>query len=293
MRRIVTVTIPALAMSLHVGASSAQTLCPIENGASQSCGGGGGDPRECTVALPVPADAFDCQCKTTGRDPAQRCSGALPQDICFGMIDSAFAIGLLTSDAVTWLRNNGFCPVHFDAGEGDLIYDFCPMGCFAADTRILTGIPGDGKASYTSAARITPQGTLVAMSDEASLRDVALTSLPIDRVVYGPEEPQLFVFELASGATLRVTQHHPMVLDNGKIVEAAEVDLGMSFVGIDGKPVAITSITREKAIDNVFNFQTAGDTQLGHVIVAEGVLVGDLKLQNELAAEQGSIALRR
>jgi hypothetical protein len=244
------------------------------------------------VTLPVPADTFDCQCKTTGRDPAQRCSGALPQDVCYGMIDSAFAIGLLTSDAVTWLKNNGFCPIHFDAGEGDLIYDFCPMGCFAADTAILTSIAHDGKASYTSASRITPQGTLMTMSDEARLHEVTLTTLPIDRVVYGPEEPQLFVFELASGATLRVTQHHPIVLDNGKIVEAAQVDLRMSFVGIHGKPVAITSITREKAVENVFNFQTA-DTQLSHVIVAEGVLVGDLKLQNELAAEQGSIELRR
>ncbi len=67
----------------------------------------------------------------------------------------------------------------------------------------------------------------------------------------------------------------------------------MSFVGIDGESVAITSITRENAIDDVFGFQTAGETQLSHIIAAEGVLVGDLKLQNELALEDGSIAIRR
>jgi len=80
--------------------------------------------------------------------------------------------------------------------------------------------------------------------------------------------------------------------DSGKIVEATLVDTRMSFVGLDGRPVAITAITREKAVDEVFNFETTGETQLGHIIVAEGVLVGDLKLQNEVE-EEGSIGLRR
>jgi hypothetical protein len=90
-----------------------------------------------------------------------------------------------------------------------------------------------------------------------------------------------------------VTQHHPMILASGQIIEASQVDRAMAFVGLDGNPVAIKSITREQAIGDVFNFQTAGDTQLSHVIVAEGILVGDLKLQNELEAEQSSIQLRR
>jgi hypothetical protein len=101
------------------------------------------------------------------------------------------------------------------------------------------------------------------------------------------------VFALSNGARLRVTQHHPMILEDGVIVEAAQVEAGASFIGVGGQAVAVASITRESTKEDVFNFQTVGDTQLGHVIVANGVLVGDLKLQNELAAEQASIELRR
>ena len=67
----------------------------------------------------------------------------------------------------------------------------------------------------------------------------------------------------------------------------------MSFVRLDGQPVKVTAIAREKPTADVFNFETAGATHMSHIIVAEGVLVGDLKIQDELADEEGSIALRR
>lgn len=302
MKRILCLTILVMTMMrLESGANALLPQCPLEPVQSESnliCGGdggggGGGGGRTCTPALPTPADAFDCQCKTVLIDPTQRCNGALPLDTCFSMISSAFSAGLLTSDAVTFLQNSGFCPVLLDLGAGLKIFDFCPAGCFAADTQILTNVQGDGKAGYTLASKVTAKDTLMSMADEASLSEVTVAESSIKRLVHGPEQPPLYVFALANGATLRVTQHHPMVLDNGKIIEANQVDPQMSFVGIDGKSVAITSITREAAIGEVFNFQTAGDTQLSHVIVAEGILVGDLRLQNELEAEEGAIELRR
>jgi hypothetical protein len=207
--------------------------------------------------------------------------------------DEALFHDLLTMDGYSFLKNNNFCPIVLSMNGNRRIYDFCPMGCFAADTQILGSVTGDTEASYAPASMFNLQSTLMSMTDEASLNAVTLTTRPVERFVHGPEEPPLFVFKLTNGSTLRVTQHHPMVLHNGQIIEAAKVDEHMTFVGVDGKRVAITSITREKAIGDVFNFQTAGDTQLSHIIVAEGVLVGDLKLQNDLAYEQQSINLRR
>ena len=291
MRRILATT-----FFLVLGSRAALAFCPVEPlsspGAEQSllCGGGDGGPT-CPTALPVPATAFDCQCFTAPVNPAVRCSGPLPQDQCNALINTAYNNGLLTSGAVTWLTQNGFCPIVIDAGAGPQIYSFCPVGCFAADTEILSALRG--RTTYSRASEITRNDSLWSLSDRANLRAVALTKHDIGRVVHGPEIPELFVFALATGATLRVTQHHPMILDNGMIVEAAQVEDGASFIGVDGRPVAVVSITREPATEDVFNFQTVGDTQLSHVIVADGVLVGDLKLQNDLAAEQASIELRR
>jgi hypothetical protein len=60
-----------------------------------------------------------------------------------------------------------------DAGNGPLIYDFCPRGCFAADTEILSRV--GGRRTYSQASQITPENTLWSMSDKAGLGAVALT----------------------------------------------------------------------------------------------------------------------
>lgn len=251
---------------------------------------------QCPPVLPpagTPVDSFLVDCFTVNRDVSQRCAFAVPEGVCDNFNATAYNSSLLTWDGYIRLMESGFCAMTADMGAGLQIYDFCPRGCFAADSRLLTGITASGAASYATADSVRPHSTLMSMSDDATLDALALAPQVVKRMVYGPEEQDLFVFALANGSTLRVTQHHPMVLDNGKIVEAGDVDIQMSFVGLDGRPVAITAITRERTFDDVFNFETSSKNQLGHILVAEGVLVGDLKLQNELADEEGSIGLRR
>lgn len=247
-----------------------------------SCG------RVCPAAIPAVSDAFDVQC--FARSTNARCPSEISQTACTALITNASRVGLLTADAVTWLKANGYCPILRPNATG--IDGYCPAGCFAAETQILTALV-DGATSYRAVASVAPDATVLTASDDAGLDRVALVSRSIERVVSGPEEPPLVVLSLSNGATLRVTSHHPMVLETGLIVEAAAVVRGAGFLGVDGRRIAVTAVSREPATADVFNFQTSGTTQLGHVIVAEGVLVGDLKLQNELAFEQSSIELRR
>jgi hypothetical protein len=239
------------------------------------------------VTFPVPTDASVCACKTANSSTA-RCNN-VPPSVCSQLITNALSAGLITPDAQAWMLTNGWCPILISGALTAL----CPNGCFDPDTQILSGVTSDGDASYTSAAQLAAHDALLTLSDEAELDAVDLVSRPISRVVHGPEESQLFAFALSNGATLRVTSHHPMVLDSGLIVEAADVVLGSAFVGIDGQPVKVTEITRVPATGDVFNFETHAESQLGQVMAAEGVLVGGLKLQNELAAEETLIALRR
>jgi hypothetical protein len=247
----------------------------------------------CTPALPGHANSLDVACFTTAKPTITRCPTALAPAVCDAGNLDALNRGLLTSDGYRLLVNAGFCAIVNDLGQGPAIFDFCARGCVTASTRILADLPAGGRARYAPAASVKPRGTLMSVADDAGAGEVVLASQPVKRVVHGPEEVDLVVFALANGATLRVTQHHPMVLDNGTIIEAARVDPRSSFLGSDGRPVAITAITREKAVEDVFNFETAGETQLSHVIVAEGVLTGDLKLQDELESEQHAIELRR
>jgi hypothetical protein len=242
--------------------------------------------------IPVPANETQIACYTN-KPVGQRCATAIDQTVCDFLNNTALSNHLITQGGFDFLRSVSFCAIVQDLGQGFKIFDFCPKGCFAADTQIASSFAAGGLASYVSASSVAPNSTVLGMTADASLGNPLLAPLSVKRIVLGPEDAELFVFKLANGHTLRVTQHHPMVLDSGEIVQASQVGPKASFVGLDGKSVAVTSITREKPTADVFNFETAGDTQLSHVVVAEGVLVGDLKIQNELSDEETSIALRR
>lgn len=247
----------------------------------------------CPATVPVPATDTDVACYTLERPVDQRCAAPINPTVCGFLNNTAFNEGLVTQAGFNYLGTHGFCAMVNNFGAGDVIYDFCPQGCFAADTQVLTGLALDGRQSYAAASSVRPHGHLMTLTDDASVANVLLAPQQVLRTVFGPESSPLFVFTLSNGETLRVTEHHPMVLTTGKVVEAGKVDTRSAFVGLDGAPVTITAITREKAVADVFNFETAGTTQLGHILVAEGVLVGDLKLQNELANEDAAIGLRR
>jgi len=247
-----------------------------------SCG------RACPASIPAIVDAFDAQCLTAAGNA--RCPSEISQTVCTALTTNATRLGLLTTDGASYLRGRGYCPIlRPDAGA---ILGFCPAGCFSGETQILTAMADDGVPGYTQVSRVLPDGTVLAASDSSGVDAMALVSRTVGRIVSGPEAPPLVVLALSTGATLRVTSHHPMVLNTGAVVEAAGIVRGAKFIGVDGRTVAVVAVANEPATTDVFNFETTGTSQLSHVVVAEGVLVGDLKLQNELAAEQHSIELR-
>lgn len=250
---------------------------------------------QCPAAIPAPADAFHVQCFTINKPVATRCATFITPDECTGFNNAALNAGLLTADGFAELERINFCAINFPPfpGAPPRIFDFCPEGCFAADTQILSTVSSFGEANYVAAESLSPKSPLMSLADTASFDEIVLAQASTKQVVKGPEEAELFVFALANGRYLRVTMNHPMVLDNGQIIEAHRVQPKMAFVGLDGRSVAINSITREQPTADVYNFDTGGATDMSHIIVAEGVLTGDLKIQNALKDEQGEIERRR
>jgi len=248
----------------------------------------------CPAAIPNPADQNAVFCFTENKPIGTRCATAIDPATCDNLNAIAWNGGLLTADGLAYLQQIGFCAVPLPPPLPLAILDFCPRGCFAADTQILSEVKSaGGGASYVPASSVAPNSPVMTMADDASIGGVSLAQHSVKRIVLGPEDLDLFVFALSNGRALRVTQHHPMVLDDGSIIEARKVSPGMSFVGVDGAMVSVAAITREAPTADVFNFDTGSSTLLGHIIVAEGVLVGDLKIQNDLESEQASIDLRR
>jgi hypothetical protein len=248
--------------------------------------------RQCTAILPALADDFDMACKAADESG---CTNRLSDQQCTDNNNEVRSVPAITATAYQWLMDNHRCAIAYDNGDGTgyHVQAVCPSGCFAEDTQILTASNQDGLTASKPAAQITVKDVLIAMADDASVDDIKLVGRTNGVAMHGPEIPPLFVFTLSNGAKLRVTEHHPMVLADGSVVWASTVKPRSLFMGVDGKPVRVVSIGREHTTGQVYGFETRSDTRIGHVIVAEGVLVGDLKLQDELQSELNGIEARR
>ncbi len=247
--------------------------------------------QSCPVALPVPADQAHVECKAA--ENTTRCGAGLPTNVCNQHNQLAIDNGLITSAAYNWLTANRYCAVTVELAPGFYtVISICPAGCFEENTEILT-VNDYGAEEWLAAEEITKEHELYSLNSDALLSSPALSSRAVERMARGPEEADLYVFAMSNGKKLRVTTHHGMVLADGRVVAAKDVVLGDAFIGLDGSIVEIDGIGREPTDGDVYNYYVSADTPQEHVIVAEGVLVGDLAWQTSLAGEIESIRLRK
>lgn len=217
-----------------------------------------------------------------------RCGKGLSREACTDVNNLAASQDLICKDAFNWLQNEKLCAVSFM----NTLVGVCPMGCFEANTNILTLDSSTNVFVGTPAKDIAAQDALATLQVASTLDEPLLEASRVDKVVFGPEEPELFVFTLDNGNELRVTQEHAMVLEDGSVIRANQVVVGDAFVSVQGDAVEVVQVSRATSPDDVFNFDLAGDAMENHVLVANDIFVGDLSLQNTADAELESISLR-
>jgi hypothetical protein len=221
--------------------------------------------------------------------PEWRCR-EIAEPACQAKLNQALSKNLITCAAYQWGWNNGYWPA-IDVDD-NVINAVCKCGCFESNTLILAQSEGS-EAEWTPANQIKPSDHLASLDEMSTLRDPRLELKPIKAFTRGEETPLLHVFSLDNGRLLKVTQNHGMLLSDGHVVPAKRIGIGARFVGVDGRIVNVTDITYEQTKRLVYNFEVVTATKAGHIVAAEGVLVGDLAWQNQLAHEVSAIEVRR
>src|SRR4051794_24753451 len=148
---------------------------------------------QCPAAIPNPANQAMVQCFTVNKPVGTRCATAIDPTTCDSLNLMAKNNGWLTPDGYAYLQSIFFCAIPAPIGLPPGILDFCPRGCFAAETQILSSVRA-GRAHYVQASSLAPQSPLMTMADSASLDEVALASRSVKRIAVGPEDGDLFAF---------------------------------------------------------------------------------------------------
>jgi hypothetical protein len=136
------------------------------------------------------------------------------------------------------------------------------------------------------------------LSEGSSLEKTSLQDQEIEAFISGATKETVFSFTTDTGKKLRVTGNHPLVLDNGLVVEASTVKTGFALLGIvEGteslvKSEKIVSVQEEVYEGTVHNLQPVSTKRIENIVVAQGLLNGSNRFQNEWSQREYRIRAR-
>lgn len=249
-------------------------------------GGGGGGPR------PAPVAAAE---SNRLEDPKyqNRCTDfqSMTNEECAYSREDAYSLQKCINKAeYDFATKAGLGIACKRTASGYELRDACPCGCFDPKTKILVSDAGNWEE--IEADKIQKNHEIASLSDNATLSNPDILARKVVYTTSGPESDKLYSFKLSNGKTLKVTKNHAILLADGRVLAAEKVLATDRLVSVDGELVEIESISMDIAPE-VHNFLVESDTASGHLVVAEGVVVGDILWQNTLIKDLGRVLLRK
>lgn len=229
------------------------------------------------------------------REPVRCEFYQVPEPECPAARATAVASGCIDEIERQILEDKKLVPACVVRGSGFLFAGSCMCGCFEPNSLIAVFNTRELQSGFAKAGEIpfkTDHLQLLTLKEGATLDSLQYQSLPVKMSTRGKEHAPLVVLHLGNGRKLKITEKHPVLLGTGEMVKAVELKAGEQLVAADGSAVTLKEVTREEFKGEVVNFSTTADAKESHILVAEGILVGDLAWQNELAYELEAVRVR-
>jgi hypothetical protein len=174
--------------------------------------------------------------------------------------------------------------------ENYTIVGFCVGGCYTADQFISLS---EMDLPIAEALR-SNEVAIKTLDEDSSLESLKYkegkVSMYIKSIISGKHEIMKIATE--TGKEIKVTLEHPLVNENGAFVEAGAVEVGSYLMNEFGEAEKVVSVEKTEIEGKVYNLETEGQKMTDKVIAAQGLLNGDVRVQNSKAAKLNQVLLR-
>jgi hypothetical protein len=174
-------------------------------------------------------------------------------------------------------------PCAFPKPYYDLV-GFCTGGCLAAYQ--MVAFP-EGEMTFPDALS-RQQDHIMTLTPDSNMETLSYKSTPVQGYVssIGRSENPMIKIETAGGdhmtaGSIVVTTNHPMLLADGRMVQASTLHEGDLLLDMYAQPEAITSLSSFSEKGKVYNVFIDSKDLKENVIVAGGLLNGSAFFQNE------------
>lgn len=175
------------------------------------------------------------------------------------------------------------CDLNFGPGASCKIAvsGTCTAGCYTPDQQLQF----DSQYMSIEKAFQSEVRTVTALSSASDEFVMSFAEQPIKAFISGETSEPIFTLATTDGQHLDVTGEHPMVSADGNIVPARSLQSGDMLLGSDGDIHELRSVASRPFQGVVWNLTPVSKRKLDNVIVAQGLLTGSGRFQNEWANE--------
>ena len=180
------------------------------------------------------------------------------------------------------------------------IKGFCTSGCFAPEQPIsfVEGIDPIGNFNEAFG------WSLLVLGPNSTIENPVMIPNPISmftKTERDIEEPILDI-KTQTGKLVSVTLNHPMMMASGEFKSAKDLVVGESLatitehLAVNSKgiiPDKIAEIKSRKYFGKVYNFLTDSQSLAENVVISDGVVTGNLRIQNMEAAKLNKVIFRQ
>jgi hypothetical protein len=156
---------------------------------------------------------------------------------------------------------------------------YCEASCYTPDQEVLF----EGGSMPILDAVNARREDLMTLSADSTLDALQLQKNRTYSYTVETRDTQhnIFVIRTASGGELRVTDEHPVINGNGRLVQAQTLKVGQELMRANGSPDGIVDIQKTTHFGKVYNLRPVSRDLVSNVLIAQGFLVGSSNFQND------------
>jgi len=156
---------------------------------------------------------------------------------------------------------------------------YCESGCYTPDQSLRFS---DGDVNIVDAMK-AQRDDLVTLSPDATLDNPVTQTSEVYSYTRDIRDAEQVIYQIttASGGALSVTNEHPILTPEGRLVKAEKLTAGDQLLKADGTPDPITGIVKTTYFGKVYNVKPVSRERVANILIAQGYLVGSARFQNE------------
>jgi Pretoxin HINT domain len=156
---------------------------------------------------------------------------------------------------------------------------FCTSSCYTPEEQISFSTGDEGILDAMNTFRTD----LKTLTPSSTLGKIGFRTDNVASYTRELHDSTHVIFEIRteSGGLLRVTDKHPVLEGNGRIVEARSLKAGDKLIKADGSRDRVESVTKTTHFGKVYNIKPTSTNRVANILVAQGFLVGSSRFQND------------